>query len=331
MVIKHGQKGLSREALGERTNEWMHLLYQAFGGPDKPETFSSSLWYELAGKPAEYTEAIAGRTSKLLISLGLLSREQKGHSGKTPQWTWTLLKPEAEAQAIVTKFFAEGGRIATDKEIEYLEARRLRLLGKDPETVQRRNTKTVVARSAARTGDMTDFRQQPSVAPGGPITKISRDDRPPIAIATSPVEEVRAIAGPEPEKPFASLAPLRPETVNAVVEQARIYANRHKSIENSINTMAAMASNLGVKFDRVAAEAAFEVIIDDRMEDIMEVLPYITTLEMRVDRLTTENTELREIKRNYGALVNENQRLKARIQTIVSERVAASQPVVARD
>lgn len=341
-MTRKGQKGLSRAELKDRTISWTHILYQTFGGAHKPEPFSVPLWYELAGKPSEYTTAVFGRTLKILRIMKIVE-QTNAKLGTTGGSVWTLLVDESDAQRRITEFFETGQTMASEAELETLERRRLAKAGKTSFTPRPGGSAVAQARKAhptgSRIGDMTDFRQQPFVAEGGPIEHVytgsasgprGAEKVAPVAITAKPAEEVKAIAGPEPVKPLASLAALRPETINPLVEAARIYANRHKAIEASIDTQEKLASNLGIKFDRVAALASFTIETDPYMEPVTQVLPYITTLEQRVERLTAENTELRQYKRDHGALVNENERLKRRIKDMASERVVAAQAQAAR-
>ena len=142
------------------------------------------------------------------------------------------------------------------------------------------------------------------------------EDREKVVLATNDNEEVRAIAGPEPDSPFAILRALRKDESGALIEAARQYANRAKLVDQKLGELEAA----GIHVDR----SAVKMDKDEILESVALVLPHITYLENTLHNVLEQNDGLRkkvadytEIKRNYEAL-------KRRFEKDVAARVTAA-------
>lgn len=180
---------------------------------------------------------------------------------------------------------------------------------------------------------------------GGPIIPRSKADRiaqanarqaelaetAPVTIARSDREEVRAIAGPEPEKPMESLREIRKDEPEALIEAARQYTNRGAAVQAKMRELA----DLGVTVDADMLAKAIHFEVDERLETIAAILPLIDRLERQGVRNAGDREELMELRRSVSVLTKERNALQAANKRL-SERnvalVAASktEPVAAR-
>lgn len=134
-------------------------------------------------------------------------------------------------------------------------------------------------------------------------------------------EETRAIAGPEPDKPFASLAPLRKDEYAALIEAARQYANRKAEFAKVIDNLRAM----GIEIDDAKLDKAVKFPSDPHMDSISEVLPYISRLEGMVENLTRQLIDARQRAVDYNEVKRERDSLRTQLQRKIAESIAARQ------
>jgi len=138
----------------------------------------------------------------------------------------------------------------------------------------------------------------------------------PVALATNDREEVRAIAGPEPESPFAVLRSLRKDESGALVEAARQYANRAKLVDQKLGELEAA----GIHIDR----SAVKMDKDEVLESVALTLPYITSLESTLHNLSEQNEGLRKKMTDYDVIKRSYETLKRRFEKDVAAKVATS-------
>lgn len=154
----------------------------------------------------------------------------------------------------------------------------------------------------------TDHRYNP------PSTTSERNEA--VALATKDDEEVRAIAGPEPESPFAVLRALRKDESGALVEAARQYANRAKLVDQKLGELEAA----GIHVDR----GAVKMDKDERLEAISLVLPHINSLENALHNFSEQNEGLRKKMADYDQMRRDYAVLKRRFERDVAAKVAAN-------
>lgn len=206
-----------------------------------------------------------------------------------------------------------------------------RLLAGELVTIGAQKAAKKERQKAALMKDMTDARNQPTVAPGGPVerrpaTVATETVDNTVTVTTSPVEDTKAIAGPEAPTPLAALAPLRKaDDAGALIAAARQYASRTIKVREQVASLAKMAKDLGIEVDESAVMLGVHLIPDDRLETIALVLPVIDRLEATVERLSAQNSELRERVKTVDATTVENRRLKTRVEQLISERVQQRQ------
>jgi hypothetical protein len=147
-----------------------------------------------------------------------------------------------------------------------------------------------------------------------------------LALATREKEETRAIAGPEAKGAFEVLRPDRKDESVALVEAARQYADRQNAVRRAFEEM----EKLGVKVNWDHIGEAVEVVPDERLAIVVDLLPYITTLEKRVERLAQDNVELRDRNKGYGSLQQENDKLRDQNRRLIAEKVGASTAMASR-
>lgn len=171
---------------------------------------------------------------------------------------------------------------------------------------------------------------------GGPVQhfKKNRSETPeeaPVTVAKTEREEVRAIAGPEPEKPMEALREIRKDEPEALIEAARQYTNRGAAVQAKMKELA----ELGVTVDADLLAKAIHFETDERLETIAAILPLIDRLERQAARVAEDRSELIELRRSVGVLTKErndlqaaNRRLSERNVTLAA--AAKSDPVTAR-
>jgi hypothetical protein len=143
----------------------------------------------------------------------------------------------------------------------------------------------------------------------------------PVTVTESPTEETRAIAGPEASSPFEVLRSERKDESAALIEAARQYVGRRDVIRRAFQEM----EKQGITVDWSHVDQVVSVETDDRLETVADLLPYVTQLEKRIERLTTDNTELRERNKGIDVLGRENRALREQNQRILAERVGRAQ------
>lgn len=130
-------------------------------------------------------------------------------------------------------------------------------------------------------------------------------------------ETVEAIVGPDKPHPFESLRSERKSDSEALVAAARQYRDRKAIIERAFLEME--KQGITIEWDRI--NETVHVEFDQRLDDIAQILPHITNLEKRVDRLAADNAELRERLKGFDTLRVERDRLRAQNQRLLAERV----------
>lgn len=136
-----------------------------------------------------------------------------------------------------------------------------------------------------------------------------------VVLATNDEEEVRAIAGPEPESPFAVLRALRKDESGALVEAARQYANRAKLVDQKLGELEAA----GIHVDR----SAVKMDKDEVLESVALVLPYINSLENTLHNFSEQNDALRKKMADYDQIKRDYAVLKRRFEKDVAAKVAS--------
>lgn len=247
-----------------------------------------------------YTHGRAEDRCQTLQNLGILTRTiNYGRPDATGVWKvgrfamWDLHMAKTEAIAKVEAW------------VKQYEAGEVML----PRTPRQK-----VKRAEKREKDLTEFRNQPRVAPGGPIERV--------IVAKDPTEDVRAVAGPEAESPMAALRPLRKaDDATALIAAARQYAVRADKITSVVQDLVATAKSMGIEVDEGALRLGITLPTDERLETISLVLPVIDTLEARVESLNQQVLAQKGKVREYDAMTVEVRRLKVRVEALVSERV----------
>lgn len=246
-----------------------------------------------------------------LTDLGLLTRKiNYGRPDASGVWhvgrwaEWTLHLPLDQAMARLEEWITryQGGEVlqATIQRAKFGQ--------------RKRKPREVVVRER----DMTEARNQPLVAPGGPIERVT--------VAKDPGEDVRAVAGPDKASPFEALRPLRKAgDAEALVEAARQYANRSDKVHEHIDALVKSAKDLGLVIDEAAVMNAVSFERDERLETVSLVLPMIDALTARVESLNQQVLAQKAKVREYDAIATENRRLKSRVEALVSERVHTAQ------
>jgi len=145
-------------------------------------------------------------------------------------------------------------------------------------------------------------------------------EAPVVTIATSEAEETRAIAGPEPENPFAALTSLRKDEPAALIEAAKQYANRQSAVEKEYQSLVTM----GLSVDRDKFFEAISLPRDEFLETISLVLPIITNLQNKNENLLTQLNAAREKAKDYTEIKANYERLQRRWNERIAEKVRAS-------
>lgn len=193
------------------------------------------------------------------------------------------------------------------------------VLSRDATLSKKREAKAVTTKPK----DMTNAKNQPAIAPGGPIEHIKAET---VVVAAKAEEETRAIAGPDRPSSFEALRPLRKaDDATALIEAARQYANRSGKVSEQLAALKKMARELGVEIDESVVLSGISLIPDDRLETISLVLPVIERLERDNARLIKTLAEVNDKAKTTEHLQIENRRLKARVEALVSERVVTQQ------
>lgn len=140
-----------------------------------------------------------------------------------------------------------------------------------------------------------------------------------VVVTEAPAENgTAAIAGPDAPSPFADLAPLRKDEPAALVEAARQYQNRSKLVAEAQERFMAVLSDAGVSIDPSTINVTYER--DERLETIALVLPRITELEGRVERLTKERNEVKSRNDEYRIMKETISKQRQQIDRLIAER-----------
>jgi hypothetical protein len=129
-------------------------------------------------------------------------------------------------------------------------------------------------------------------------------------------EETRAIAGPEPESPFAVLRSLRKDESGALIEAARQYANRAKLVDQKLGELEAA----GIHVDRSAVTLPKDPVLDA----VSLILPFINSLENTLHNFSEQNDALRRKMADYDQMKRSYETLKRRFEKDVAAKVAAA-------
>lgn len=129
-----------------------------------------------------------------------------------------------------------------------------------------------------------------------------------------------ASSGPEASKPLAQpLTGARYDEPRAMIEAARQYHDVNKQLDAKVKELEA----LGMTVDRTALAKAIKAPHDHVLLVVSKVLPYVEGLERANERLTQQNTDLREkaarvteAERDNGRLSDQNRRLVSEIQAL---------------
>lgn len=130
-----------------------------------------------------------------------------------------------------------------------------------------------------------------------------------------------AIVGPEARSPFEALRSERKDESSALVEAARQYVDRRNVIRRAFAEM----EKQGITVDWSQMDKVVSVETDDRLESVAALLPYITTLEKRIERLLQDTLELRGRVKGMDALNQENRALREQNQRLLADKVGRSQ------
>lgn len=142
------------------------------------------------------------------------------------------------------------------------------------------------------------------------------EDREKVVLATNDKEEVRAIAGPEPESPFAVLRALRKDESGALIEAARQYANRARLVDQKLGELEAA----GIHVDRSAVTLPKDPVLDA----VSLILPFINSLENTLHNFSEQNDALRRKMADYDQIKRAYETLKRRFEKDVAAKVAAA-------
>lgn len=134
-------------------------------------------------------------------------------------------------------------------------------------------------------------------------------------------EAHEAIAGPDAPQAFEVLRSERKDEGVALVEAARQYLGRQDTIRRAFQEM----EKQGITVDWTRVDQVVSVEQDDRLESVANLLPYVTQLEKRVERLSTDNAELRERNKGIDTLTMENRKLREQNQRLLADKVGRSQ------
>jgi hypothetical protein len=136
-------------------------------------------------------------------------------------------------------------------------------------------------------------------------------------------EETKAIVGPDAPSSFAGLAPLRKNEAYALVEAARQYTQRGTKMQEALAEFLHQAEELGLTVDDTKLQGSFgKAKKDERLESVGLVLPYITSLEQRVERLTTDLNAERARFAEFGQLKSTVASQRSHIERLIAEREA---------
>jgi len=152
--------------------------------------------------------------------------------------------------------------------------------------------------------------------PKGAGTLSTVERIPGVVLAKRDTEETRAIAGPEPVNPLASLAPLRRDEPGALIAAARQYQQRATAVKETLTSLA----KLGVTVD----EGAIHFQADPVLDVVVEILPTIRSLESEADRWKNAYNDLKTKTSNYDEMRRNYEALKRRQNTEMTARVSPS-------
>ena len=131
-------------------------------------------------------------------------------------------------------------------------------------------------------------------------------------------DETVAIVGPDAPKPLAPLGSERYDEPRALVEAGRQYASLHKQVDTKMKELEA----LGIVVDRERLTKTIQLPNDPRLVAIAQTIPYIEQIERQVERLTLQNTDLREKVATIPDITRERDRLRDQNQRLIAERAA---------
>ena len=166
-----------------------------------------------------------------------------------------------------------------------------------------------------KTGQPWSYTNRKGFAP-----KITRKNKPvelPVTIAQTDKEETRAIAGPEPEKPFDVLAPLRKDEPAALIEAAKQYANRWSDVENKYQELIRM----GIQVDKEVFLRSIKMPRNEFLETLTLVLPIITDLQTNNEKLLRQLNDARDKTKDYLELKKKYEVLQKLQHDRIAERV----------
>jgi hypothetical protein len=280
----------------DHERKMLAALYRAL--PNVGQEYRSQVGAQI-GAGAGFNRNVANEDLRLFAELGIFSRRVEygipSRNGMQAgrHWHWTVLLAKEEAEQ----------RLAVYQEQRLLD--------------HAENRKSGIAKSAGtRRGQ----------------SHVNRSET--LAVATDPTEETRAIAGPDAPT-IGDLAPaamkaLRRDEIAALIEATRQYQNRHATILGKLDELATMAKEIGVTFSKERALESITLDTDERLEAIALVLPHIDRLDEMATRLTNQITAQSAKVRDYDKVVAENNRLKSRVEDLVSRRITAQQQPLAQ-
>lgn len=144
---------------------------------------------------------------------------------------------------------------------------------------------------------------------------LGQDDK--VALATKPAsegEELVAVAGPEKgDSPWEVLRPLRKDQSRALVEAARQYKNKSTFLRTKIEELRGEGFHV--------EESMFRFDIDERLEFVGLVLPYVDSLIAENERVSRWIEQVRVLGHDKERLERDNRALRLTNERLVRERV----------
>lgn len=224
------------------------------------------------GAPIDLAREQIREHRHLYTHLGLM-QSRTSYTGGRKHVLWQLLVDEAEAYKRLDAHFAAGGKWNVT-----------------PEAEPKGNPSLKPARTTTVRGTLQGH---------GALPPLGHSARVP--------DETVAIVGPDPVQPLAALAPARKDEGKALVEAARQYQSRSDAVIEHLKAIEA----LGIKVDRVAAMGAIELGRDERLENVSDVLDYVTELEAKNAKLERQIASLNMERRDLLGKVTELDSLRA--------------------
>jgi hypothetical protein len=291
----------NRNIVVDARNNRLHLirqLYELIGGVGIESKGMSS---GVLGNMFGVNENVFERARKELRGVGALSVRFTGiplAEGGGRIAHWTLTKPYEEVEKLLQKQWktesSGNGEAKDDNE----------LLPTDAGTLS--TVESIPGFSTSVTGEF--IAPQPKV-PDSPYTIV----RQPVVLAKSEKEEVRAIAGPDNESPFAGIRVLRRDESAAYVAAAKQYSQRSTLIDTKLKEL----EDAGIVVDRSAIHFAR----DEQFEAVGQALPYITALENTVKNLEASVADLQRKSKDLPELRSRVESQKRQIERMVAAKV----------